>query len=283
MIFYHQYRYPIVFLTGLFLGMLSTWIMLNWDFLLLTVKPWQEFYGALLAALVAVLLFVLTEWSKSKEGHEEHLHLLHRSIGTAISNLASIDDAIAHFATEKLSKMINGVETHIQEGRISIDYAFVPLLHVFEFNEILLSKSSGSGYVDRHTIYLLNASKELRKIIDDVNRQFEIILNMNKELVLSQANLNKELQSVAFKNQLASFYGQLQGEFQDYIRNYAVLLIKAQIGVGKLQIWGVSRWRYIFSNIDPERIDDEIDIFFGLEYQRRIKAYQDDFKTKLTK
>lgn len=244
---------------------------------------WQGFFGSLLGALVAILIFTLTEWNKSKKEHRNHLHLLHRSIGASLQNLAETDIAVNNFAKNQLTNMIENIDTDIKKGNPTVCYGFVPLLHVFEISEELLKRFSGSGYVDIQTIQLINKSKDFRKIIDDINRQFESTILMNNQIVLSGVNKDLLKQSSAFKNNLTEFKSKMIAtDFQSNVRIYASLLIKAQIAVGKLTDWGVLRWKKEFKHINPQKIEDEIDKYFAEEVKNRKIKYQDVFHTNLS-
>jgi hypothetical protein len=243
---------------------------------------WQSFFGSLIGALVAILIFTLTERNKSKKEYKNHLHLLHRSIGAILQNLSETDVTVNNFAENQLNEMMGNVDADIKNGHPTVCYGFVPLLHIFEVSEELLRRSSGSGYVDIQTIQLINKSKDFRKIIDDINRQFESTILMNNKIVLSGVNKNPLAQSATFKKNLDKFRSQMiETDFQSNIRIYASLLIKAQVAVGKLTDWGVSKWKREFKHINPQKIEEDIDKYFAEEVKNRMIKYQEVFRTKL--
>lgn len=264
------------------LSILGNWLYCIFHSFIKILFDWQGFFGALFGASVAIFVFVLTEWNKSKKEHESHLHLLHRSIGASLQNLAETDVTVNDFAKNQLTEMINGVEANIKEGNPTICYGFVPLLHIFEISEELLKRFSGSGYVDIQTIQLINKSKDFRKIIDDINRQFESTILMNNQVVLSGVNKDTSRQNIVFRNNLIKFKSKMiESDFRSNVRTYASLLIKTQVAVGKLADWGISEWKNKFKHIKPQEIIEEIDKYFANEVDNRKLKYQEDFRTAL--
>jgi len=271
-----------IFILQTNLSLFGNWLFSVSHSFINVLYNWQGFFGSLLGALVAIFIFTLTEWNKSKKEHKNHLHLLHRSIGASLQNLAETDVTVNNFAKNQLTKMIDNVDADIKKGLQTVCYGFVPLLHIFEISEELLRRFSGSGYVDIQTIQLINKSKDFRKIIDDINRQFESTILMNNQIVLSGINKNPVAQSTIFKKNLYEFKTQMiETDFQSNVRIYASILIKAQIAVGKLTDWGVSKWKKEFKNINPQKIEEEIDKYFAEEVSGRKVKYQEVFRTNL--
>ena len=271
-----------IFILQTNLSLFGNWLFSVSHSFINVLYNWQGFFGSLLGALVAIFIFTLTEWNKSKKEHKNHLHLLHRSIGASLQNLAETDVTVNNFAKNQLTKMIDNVDADIKKGLPTVCYGFVPLLHIFEISEELLRRFSGSGYVDIQTIQLINKSKDFRKIIDDINRQFESTILMNNQIVLSGINKNPVAQSTIFKKNLSEFKTQMiETDFQSNVRIYASILIKAQIAVGKLTDWGVSKWKKEFKNINPQKIEEEIDKYFAEEVSGRKVKYQEVFRTNL--
>ncbi len=243
---------------------------------------WQDFFGALIGASVAILVFLLAEWNKSKQEHKNHIHLLHRSVGAALDNLREIDITITDFAQEQLEAMIRNTDADIANSRPTICYGFVPLLHVFDISEELLRKTSGSGYVDILTIFVINRSKSFRRIIDDINRQFESTISMNNQLVFSGINQNYLLQSQSFKQNLHQFRSKmLHTDFQLNIREYASLLIKVQVSLEKLGEWKIKKWKKTFKHLEPNNVTEGIDAYFANEIEKKKIKYRPVFRTKL--
>ncbi len=264
------------------LSLFGNWLFCVFHSFINVLYNWQGFFGSLLGALVAIFIFTLTEWNKSKKEHKNHLHLLHRSIGASLQNLAETDVTVNNFAKNQLTKMIDNVDADIKKELPTVCYGFVPLLHIFEISEELLKRFSGSGYVDIQTIQLINKSKDFRKIIDDINRQFESTILMNNQIVLSGINKNPVAQGTIFKKNLSEFKTQMiETDFQSNVRIYASILIKAQIAVGKLTDWGVSKWKKEFKNINPQKVEEEIDKYFAEEVSSRKVKYQEVFRTNL--
>ena len=105
---------------------------------------------------------------------------------------------------------------------------------------------------------------------------------MNNQIVLSGINKNPVAQSTIFKKNLYEFKTQMiETDFQSNVRIYASILIKAQIAVGKLTDWGVSKWKKEFKNINPQKIEEEIDKYFAEEVSGRKVKYQEVFRTNL--
>lgn len=248
------------------------------------LHDWQDFFGAMVGALVALTIFVLTEWHKSKRDREQHWHFLHRSITAALDNLAEIDLTIHNFANDKLNSLIKHIDEDIEKQQPSLARAFVPLLHIFQINEELLRRYSGSGYVDILTISLVNKSKDLGKIIDDINRQFEETLEMHTKIVVGKLNQDPTIENLAFKENILKFKSEIIGkDFELNVRYYARLLIKAQLAVSKLQAWKVFKWKKTFKNAPKDKISEYIDNYFAEEIKQRMVECQPSFKTDLLK
>lgn len=249
------------------------------------IHSWQDFFGSLIAASVAILIFLLTERYKSVKEREDHLHLLHRSIGAALQNLAEIDKTIDNFAQTRIPQMIKKIDDDIKNNNPIVCFAFVPLLHVFDITEELLKRFSGSGYVDMLTIELVNKSKDLRKIIDDINRQFETSLAMNNQITLSRVNQNPSQQNLSFKASIEDFKSQLlEKEFRSNVKDYASLLIKTRIAVGKIkEKGGLKWWKKTFKHLKQDSISimEGVDKHFATEIRTKKEEYQSEFRTPL--
>lgn len=253
------------------------------------VHQWQDLIGSLvgasIGALTATSIFLATEVHKSKKESKDHLHLLHRSIGAALGNLAEIDSTLHTFVDYTLRQMAEHVdEANIQQSPF-VGQGFIPLLHVVDISNELLKRFSGSGYVDVKTIRLVNMSKDLGRIIDDIDRQFDRTLAMNTQIVLSGINRNPGLAgNETFRSNLNAFGKFLDsGFFCKNVPRYALLLIQTQVAVGKLMEVGPRKWKSLFKkqNIRPERMEEDIDAFFAENVNAKINLYQPEFKSKL--
>ncbi|HRH23981.1 MAG TPA: hypothetical protein PK109_00095 [Candidatus Paceibacterota bacterium] len=246
------------------------------------IHEWQDFYGALLAAGVAIILFILTEWAKERKERQDQTFRLHRSIGAALSNLTEIDSTLTHFSNNQLARIISQTEHDISNGQPTIRYAFVPLLHVAEIPEELLKQSSGSGYVDALTIDLVNKSKDLRKIIDDINRQFEASILLNNHIAMNRLNPDPRVQSRAFKVNMEEFRSKMiERDLRNNIQIYASQLIKAQTAVSKLQDWGLKKWKKSFNHFNGRDMYERMDNYFTNDVSLRKVAYQEVFQTPI--
>lgn len=249
----------------------------------LQLRGWQDFVGALVGAMVAIIIFLLTQVYKPIKERKDHLHLLHRSIGAALGNLRDIDLTMHDFSEVRIPKLISSIDKDIKNAHPVVCYAFVPLTGVFELSPELLRTPSGSGYVDVQTISLLNSSEALPRIVDDINRQFEATISMNNQIALSGINTNPLTQSLSFRTSILTFKNQvLDTDLQSTVRSYARELIKAQIAVSMVKRdFGVWRWKLKFFHLPEASAHQQIDEYLEAFVEERIAKYQPAFKTKL--
>lgn len=261
----------------------------NWSCLISALERWQELTGSLVGAavgaLTAILIFVKTESAKAEKDRGDHVHLLHRSIGAALQNLTEIDSTLHVFVDETLSKIIEKIDTTNDGAAPSIGAGFIPLMHVTDISDELLRRFSGSGYVDIQTIALVNRSKDWRKIIDDLNRQFDTTLLLNNQIALSGVNQTHALANKTFKTNLENFRDYVVAQtFHNNVPVYALQLVRAQVAVGYLMEWGPKKWQEFFKNkIRPSHMPEDIDAFFADKVNAKIDLYQSEFKSKLNK
>jgi hypothetical protein len=159
----------------------------------------------------------------------------------------------------------------------------VPLQYVSEISDELLKTYSGSDYITAKTVFLVNRSKDCRKIIDDLTRQFEQTLTLNAQIVLHKVNTNHQIANEAFKENILLFKETLENQiFKNNIPKYAKELILAQVAVSQLQEWGPRKWRRFFTkHARPESIIQDIDAYFNDAVNARVDLLQPFFISNL--
>lgn len=253
------------------------------------LDKWQGLAGSIVGAMVgaftAILIFTKTETAKAEKERRDHVHLLHRSIGAALQNLSEIDIVLHVFIDETLPKIIAKIDREGDVEAPSIGAGFIPLMHVTDISDELLKRFSGSGYVDIQTIGLVNRSKDCRKIIDDLNRQFDTTLLLNNQIALSGMNKTHFLANKTFKSNLENFKTYVVSQtFDNNIPVYALQLIRAQVAVSCLVEWGPKKWQLFFKDkIRPDHMPEDIDAYFASQVNSKIDIYQTEFKSKLNK
>jgi hypothetical protein len=270
-------------IAGLFLGRMLSYFALT-EFIT-ELKAWQDFIGAvvgaILAAITALGVFFVSEYSKNESERRAHMHLLHRSIGAALSNLSEIDVTLHAFADTKLPMMRQNIDNDTARNAPSIGHAFVPLMHVYVMSDDLLRVSSGSGYVDVQTIFLVGRSKDLKMITEDINRQFDRTVDMNTQIVMAKVNADPKPANEGFKSNIAAFENNLRdGTFAQNIPIYARELILAQYAVHQLIEMGLPQWKRYFASLGiTQGIDvaEKITEHFRKEVNKRIAECEPEF------
>gem|GEM_PF-3829681 len=282
-------------MSGVIVGMMTGMVYVCWIVFGIAFPfghflfEWQELigslFGAAIAGLVAVGLFFATEISKDNKDFRSHIHLLHRSVGAALSNLVGIDKALHNFVETTLDPIIRDVESKIKEGTPCLNQAFIPLMYSFEFDTKLLETFSGSGYIDVKTLLVIGSSKDLSKLIQDLNRQFDATLEQNNQITLRKLNTNHVPANTALKDHLLQFKKMLETSvFEKAIPLYVRELTQTQVAVGKLQEFGSpKKWRDFFKakNFDGPDMEKNLDQFFSKEVTKKLLVYQSQFTSPL--
>jgi hypothetical protein len=237
------------------------------------INDWQVLIGAFIGSATALVVVIVDRHLQREKERQDHVHLLHRSIGAALTNLAEIDSTLHTFVDTTLNNVIETIQE--REDTPSIGAAFVPLMYVFEISNELLRRFSGSGYIDVKTILLVNRSKDCRYILDDIGRQF-----LNTQVALSGLNKNHLDFNKGYKLQMENFKSYVDSQiFKNNIPVYTLDLIQAQVAIGHLIDWGPKKWQKTFKNqkIRPDHMVEDIDAYFVREVNSKVDEYQSEF------
>lgn len=254
-----------------------------------TLYDWQDLAGSIIGvfggAVTAIYTIYKTESIKGEKDRNDHLHLLHRNIGAAIANLSNNDKTLHDFIENTLSEKIAKIDNDINKSVPSLGTVFVPLMHVTDISEELLKRFSGSGYVDMKTIQIVNMSKDFRKMIDDIGRQFEAMIHLNNQLALSGLNTTHTPANNVFKTNIEEYRKYvIKYIFEESIPLYVLQLARTQVAVSCLIKWGPKKWGDFFKDkVRQDSILEDIDKYFASEVGSKIESFQNTFKSKLIK
>lgn len=211
------------------------------------IHKWQDLIGAIIGASSAFGLWWVAEKYTQKSKRTEDLYLINKILVDQINSVIDIKREIESFITKKLMSLINQPKTD-QKGQYIVNLAFFPLFSVRTISEEFQTKITTSSYVNNKLMRVYALSQDFPQIIADVRRQFEKILEFNKEICFHKLN-PPDLQMQTYINVLLDFKNFLQKEILEHnIQVFFKLLVESLIVTETLRSIGSMRWKLKFDS-----------------------------------
>jgi hypothetical protein len=136
----------------------------------------------------------------------------------ASNNLIEIDRTVREFRDIRIEKLLSDLARDLEanEPKFVVPMAYFPLQSVLRLPDDLINQSTESGYVDTWGLEVLSKSRDLEKIMDDLQRQFEATLAMNKELTFLLSNKIDEKDREAALRHSRGLISSLRQQITDY-------------------------------------------------------------------
>ncbi len=215
------------------------------ELLIAFLYQWQDLLGAMLGAFAAFMVWFISEVHRRYQRRQEYMVFLHRSIVDQANLILDSERTIKDFITNKLSVLLAEPRDE-GEGTYTVDRAFFPLFSTRNMSEKVLEMSTLSGYLDNKVMRAYSLSQDFPHIIDDIKRQFEDTLHLNKEMAFGKLN-PPAIQRQHYLIGLASYRESVRADMLS--RNFPVfikLLVECLISIEEMQRLGVLRWRFKF-------------------------------------
>jgi hypothetical protein len=243
-----------------------------------TNQPWFQFT---LGVFVTLLVNFLYDFYREHRKHREDIEYLIKLFNSEINRLSDIYTTLKRFDDIKITQLLDIIDSSNQQQQYSASSAFFPLFSAEPISDGLLNKDIRSGYLLNKVLRISNMSKDMGFIIQDIRRQFEETLLINKEI--SMQKLNPPLvQNKYHKDNLLQYREVLRSEMLGKNFNiYLDLLASTIVALLYLHKRGILYWKLKFSKLPPfrnykgDQLFDQVDIFFETEKLSLIKQVKD--------
>ena len=234
---------------------------------------WQGLVGSLVGASVPLILFLLTNWYLRYLRKEEHISRINNIIVCAVNNLIDIDKTVREFSDIRLVNFIDRIKEDTANNNYSLGTTYFPLFAKVSFPEDILNHSTRSGYVDNKIMQLFLMSKDFTFVIDDIKRQFEGTLEVNKTITLEKLNAHGFQNNSLIMN-IGEYRTLLD---RDFLKNNLCIYLKhlaiVGIAIRKLKSLGLLRWKLKFGPSFKYFKDKDIYNKYIEKTQERIDEY----------
>lgn len=253
-----------------------------------SIKEWQGLIGAIIGASAPFVLWWIVEIYQRRCKHNDGLYLLERYFVDQINTLIETQDTVDKFLCNQLVDLISNVKSH-DEKSYSINQAFFPLFSIRPLPIEIHSINTKSGYLDNKVAKVYKISQDMPLIIDDLRRQFEHTLQLNRELCISKLN-QPEVQRDSYIENINRYISIVRHELiEQNIPTYLKALVEVRVSLAEIKKIGPMRWRVKFNpkyhyyiskkkyNEDKNFIFENIDTYFKGEV---VKSLEEIEKTR---
>lgn len=211
------------------------------------VYRWQDFLGAIIGASVPILFWFFVKFIEVRRQRKEDLLYLQKNIIYNINIISDIHDTLKKFIDDQFAKLIINIDDRIQKDKYSADRAYFPLFSLCLIDDSLLSRHSGSGYVDNKILQVHKITKELSMGIIDLRHQFNDTISINMNMAFSKMN-PPIFHNNQFKDNLNEFKDMVDRDiFTQNIPTSIKVLAETLVAIECINRIGLFRWKYKFS------------------------------------
>lgn len=237
------------------------------------LEKWQQLMGAVIGAITPFLLWWIVETYQQRKKYYDDLYVLEKELVNQINSTLDIKKSIIDFINKQLNILIGNIEEN-PDFAFSVDCTYFPLFSVSSFGEQINHVNTKSGYIENKLAKVSQMSKDMPCIIKDLKRQFDDLINLNRELVLNKSN-SPEVQKKIYLNNIIKYKEFLEHDvLGKNIPIYLKILIQTRTALLKLKKIGLIRWQMRFDgsfcfyfnkkvyNKDREKDYDVIEKYF---------------------
>ncbi len=208
------------------------------DFLL----QWQTLIGAFVGAATPLGIVLINRRFLERK---DHLVKVYKMILLATTNALEVADSMDDFRNIRLTSILNFINLDRANERPSLGEAFFPPLARTPLGDAILEKHCGSDYVETQLIFALTTSKNFALLIDDAQKKFESLIQMQTTFVL-QKYADHELLNNTFEMKTQLYRTYLKDYFFVNLQIYLKILAKTRVTTRVFMRLGGFRWRLLF-------------------------------------
>lgn len=209
---------------------------------------WQTLIGSFLGAMTPFLLWWITEKYRQKKNYKDNLYFLEKILVDQINDTIEMKKTILDFIDKRLNELVKHIKNNAPDA-FSIDSAYFPLFPVLPLSEQIHTIDTKSGYIENKLAKTFQLSRNMPHIIEDIKRQFENTIELNKNLALAQAN-PPHIQKQNYLDNINRYIAMIKRDMLDTnIPIYLKSLIQTREALNGLRRLGLIKWRIKF---DPK-------------------------------
>jgi hypothetical protein len=203
---------------------------------------WQTLIGAAIGAAAPFSLWFVSSWWELRRERTESRYNLTKLVGLNMMSAVGARHIVKAFLNEKIPFALKMLHDYPDKKHLGL--LFFPM---FSAHPIALDPrfiNSGSGYIDVLMLEVLRVSNDFAFAIDDMRRQFETMIQQQRELTFAGLGSTQELND-NFKINLENFKKVAQRDLiETNTKMYVRLLASVQVAIRKLNDIGLIRWRW---------------------------------------
>ena len=210
------------------------------------LHEWQDLAGAFIGAFSAFAVWWIAEKFKKYNERNDNLYYLQKAIIDQMNTILETRRTIDNFLHEKLDKILTEKKL-TSANTYTIDQAFFPLFSTRPLNDEILKIASGSVYIDNKVSKAYNMSQDLPHMIEDLRRQFEATLYLNKEMVFGKLN-SPGNQSDLYLKHISAYKNIIEEQIlKTNIPIYLKVLTESLVPIEEMRDIGIIRWYLKFA------------------------------------
>ncbi len=230
------------------------------------IYKWQSLIGAFIGAATPFILWWITEKYRQRRDYINNLYFLEKILVDQINDTLEIEKNITDFIDKRLNKLVENIKNN-DSNTFSIDFAFFPLFPVTQLSEQIYKINTKSGYIENKLAKSFQLSRNMPYIINDLKRQFESTIDLNRELSLKKIN-SPQVQKEMYLNNINDYITLLKRDMLGInISVYLRSLVQTREALDELRKIGLFKWRL--------RFDPKYSFFKNKELY--LKAKEDSF------
>ncbi|MEY4440448.1 MAG: hypothetical protein RLY49_74 [Candidatus Parcubacteria bacterium] len=265
---------------------------MNFEQIVAFVFRWQEFLGALIGASTPIFFWFFVRWVEKINNRKDTFLYLQKNVVYNINTLIDVHNTLRKFFNVQFRQLLDNIQERTKLQKYSADRAYLPLFVSGLIDDGLISKHSGSGYVDNKILLIHKLTKEFSVGIEDISKQFADTVNLNMNMAFSKVN-PPLAQNESFKNNLIEFEKAVERDiFDQNIPVSMKVLAETLVALECINKKGLFVWKHVlfsgafkffktrkdfkeFQNKTHERIEEYL--------KESVNKKLEDIKTKLDK
>ncbi len=253
------------------------------------IREWQDLIGAFIGAFSAFFLWWVSERYTRYIQRKDDIYFIHKCIVDQVNTLLETKRTLSLFVDDKLTKFLLDEEKETDNAYL-VDMAFFPLFSTRPLVEEFQKKTTGSGFIDNKILRAYAVSQDLPHIIDDIRKQFDSILNLNKEMVFGKFN-TPSIQRASYLKHLVNYKETTVNQMiNTNIPIFLKLLTECLVAIEDLRDRGILKWKLKFDSKfhfywnkksfedDRNKTFDRIENYFLPIVKERLRKIDIDYK-----
>ncbi len=253
------------------------------------IKEWQDLIGAFIGAFSAFALWWIAGKYTRHIERKDDVYFIQKAIVDQMNTLLETKRTLSLFIDDKLTKFLLDEEKETNSVYL-LDMAFFPLFSTRPLGEEFQKKTTGSGFIDNKILRAYAVSQDLPHIIEDMRKQFDSTLNLNKEMVFNKFN-SPTVQKALYLKHLGSYKENAVSQMMNNnIPIFLKVLTECLVAVEELRDNGILKWKWKFDckfrfywtrkafEEDKNKTFDRIENYFSPIVHERLQKIEIDYK-----